>query len=142
MVLLLNAAATWFMVGVIWFVQIVHYPLFGKVGEKSFVGYHRLHKIFIMWVITLPLAVEGMTTLLLLLQRPPAVSAVQVWLGAGLLAVIWASTAAIQVPKHYALSGGFDPRHFRFLVGTNWIRTVGWSLRGALTLWMISGTMG
>jgi len=141
MVLLLNTASTWMMVGVIWFVQIVHYPLFGKVGEESFLEYHRLHKNFIMRVITLPLAVEGLTGLLLVVNRPAGVTNLQVWLGLGLLAVVWASTTALQVPRHFALSKGFDSGHFRFLVGTNWIRTVAWSLRGALTLWMISGAM-
>jgi hypothetical protein len=33
LVLLANLAATFFMVGLIWFVQIVHYPLFGQVGR-------------------------------------------------------------------------------------------------------------
>ncbi|MCK6525129.1 hypothetical protein L6R49_27300, partial [Myxococcota bacterium] len=32
LLLLIHAAATWFMVGLIWFVQIVHYPLFSAVG--------------------------------------------------------------------------------------------------------------
>jgi hypothetical protein len=27
-ILILNACLTWFMTGLIWFVQIVHYPLF------------------------------------------------------------------------------------------------------------------
>jgi hypothetical protein len=30
--MLLHLAATLYMVGVIWFVQVVHYPLFSKVG--------------------------------------------------------------------------------------------------------------
>ena len=34
--LLVNAATTLFMVGVIWFVQSVHYPLFSRVGEAAF----------------------------------------------------------------------------------------------------------
>ena len=34
--LIIHAAATWFMVGLIWFVQIVHYPMFANVGRDSF----------------------------------------------------------------------------------------------------------
>jgi hypothetical protein len=32
-VLLANLSATLFMVSVIWFVQMVHYPLFARVGQ-------------------------------------------------------------------------------------------------------------
>ena len=34
--LLLQAAATLAMVGLIWFIQVVHYPLFGQVGRDKF----------------------------------------------------------------------------------------------------------
>lgn len=33
--LLVHAAATWAMVGLVWFVQVVHYPLFAQVGGMS-----------------------------------------------------------------------------------------------------------
>ena len=33
LLLLLHAGATFFMCGLIWFVQIVHYPLFAQVGS-------------------------------------------------------------------------------------------------------------
>jgi hypothetical protein len=36
LLLLANAAATLFMVGVIRFVQVVHYPLFARVGRPGF----------------------------------------------------------------------------------------------------------
>ena len=35
LLLLLHAAATLFMTGLIWFVQVVHYPLFARVGEDG-----------------------------------------------------------------------------------------------------------
>ncbi len=33
--LILHAGATLYMAGVIWFVQIVHYPLFSRVGQPG-----------------------------------------------------------------------------------------------------------
>ena len=36
LMLLTNAFATLAMVGLIWFVQVVHYPLFAKVGNSCF----------------------------------------------------------------------------------------------------------
>ncbi len=58
--------------------------------------------------------------------------------GAVLLAIIWASTALLQVPAHSRLERGFDAHVHRRLVRTNWIRTVCWTARGvvALTMWL------
>ena len=56
--------------------------------------------------------------------------------GAVLVAIIWASTALIQVPCHAKLVEGFDARAHRRLVDTNWIRTIAWTLRGAIVLIM------
>ena len=36
LILLTQVFATLFMVGLIWFVQIVHYPLYAKVGREQF----------------------------------------------------------------------------------------------------------
>ncbi|OZC02533.1 hypothetical protein BSZ36_05815, partial [Rubricoccus marinus] len=58
--------------------------------------------------------------------------------GAALIGLIWASTAFIQVPLHNALGGAFDAEAHSRLVGTNWIRTVLWSLRAGLVLWLAS----
>ena len=54
-----------------------------------------------------------------------------------LLAVIWGSTALLQIPLHNALSAGFDPEVHARLVQTNWIRTIGWTARGLLALHLI-----
>ncbi|MEQ1727476.1 MAG: hypothetical protein ABL982_03770 [Vicinamibacterales bacterium] len=58
--------------------------------------------------------------------------------GAVLLAIIWASTALLQVPAHNRLERGFDADVHRRLVRTNWIRTVCWTARVvvALTMWL------
>ena len=49
-----------------------------------------------------------------------------------LIAVNWISTWRLQIPLHDALSNGFDQKHCRQLVRTNWIRTIAWSLRGCM----------
>jgi hypothetical protein len=54
--------------------------------------------------------------------------------GLVLLAVVWLSTALLQVPRHTELGGGYSTRAHRALVATNWLRTVAWSARGALVL--------
>ena len=43
LLLLLNALSTWYMVGLIWMVQIVHYKMFDRVGEDVFARYATDH---------------------------------------------------------------------------------------------------
>jgi hypothetical protein len=60
------------------------------------------------------------------------------WTGLALVAAIWLSTAAIQVPCHAKLAAGFDAEVHARLVSSNWIRTVAWTARGLLALAMIA----
>jgi hypothetical protein len=135
-VFLSHAAATLYMTGLIWFVQIVHYPLMSAVGNEEFSAYERRHTSLTTWVVAPPMLLEAATAILLFWFRPVEVSTWQVWCGAILLAVIWLSTALLQVPCHESLSNGFDAAMHRRLVSTNWIRTVSWSLRGLLVVCM------
>jgi len=133
----LHLAATLFMAGVIWFVQIVHYPLLARVGGSRFVEYEQAHTRLTTWVVGPPMLIELATGVLLLWVRPAGVSPAQASAGAALLAVVWLSTALVQVPCHERLSRAFDPAAHRRLVTTNWVRTVAWSLRGLLVAWMV-----
>ena len=136
LILLLNVAATLYMVGLIWCVQIVHYPLFARVGKDSFAAYEAAHSSLITLVVGPPMLLEAATTALLLFFRSPAIRLSEALIGAALLAVIWLSTMFLQVPQHGVLSAGFDAAAHQFLVNSNWLRTVAWSLRGVLVLWM------
>jgi hypothetical protein len=136
LVFLLHFASTWFMVGLIWFVQIVHYPLFARTGTAEFPVYEQTHSAWTTWVVGPPMLVEGITALLLLWFRPAGISTLAIVIGLGLLGVLWLSTAFLQVPCHELLARGFDPVVHQRLVSTNWIRTLAWSLRGLLVLWM------
>jgi hypothetical protein len=136
LVFLSHAAATWYMTGLIWFVQIVHYPLFAAVGSEEFSSYEQRHTSLTTWVVAPPMLLEVATAVLLFWFRPPGVSVWQLWVGIILLAAIWLSTFLLQVPCHETLSNEFDEIVHQRLVSTNWIRTIAWSLRGLLVLWM------
>lgn len=137
LLLLANAGATLFMAGVIWFVQVVHYPLMGRVGRERFTAYSASHSRLTSYVVGPPMLVEATTAALLLVIRPAGIPLYAALAGAGLVAVIWLSTALVQVPRHTAFSRGFDRREHRALVATNWLRTAAWSARGLLVLWML-----
>ncbi len=109
-VLLIHYAATVFMTGVIWVIQLVHYPLFDRVGDAQFAGYEASHVARVTWVVGPPMLAEAFTALALLSSPMPRVPGWVPWVGAALLAVVWLSTAVWQVPQHDVLARGFDPR--------------------------------
>ncbi len=136
-----HLTATLFMTGVIWFVQIVHYPLFRLVGNSEFARYETAHTFWTTWVVAPPMLTEMATAVLLLLFKPKGVSDSILWVNLALLAAIWLSTAFLQVPCHQQLSQGFDAATHHRLVVTNWLRTVCWTMRSGLLLWLAAKLM-
>lgn len=136
--LLVQAFASLAMTGLIWCIQVVHYPLFAAVGRDEFTRYEADHARLITLVVGPLMLVELAAALWLAAVRPAGVPAWMVWTGLALVAAIWISTAAIQVPCHARLAAGFDAEVHARLVSSNWIRTVGWTARGVLSLAMIA----
>jgi hypothetical protein len=132
--LLVQAAATLYMTGLIWFVQLVHYPLMSRVGRDGFADYENAHTRQTSWAVGPPMLAEAATSILIAMQPPAGIPAAGAWLGLGLLAAVWVSTGLLQVPQHRRLSQGFDEAAHRRLVATNWIRVVLWTARGGLVL--------
>lgn len=137
LVLTCHVAVTFYMVGLVWFVQRVHYPLFSNVGPSDFQDYEKAHLARTNPVVGPPMLIELATALALVAFPLSSVPAMAPWLGLGLLGVIWLSTLLLQVPLHRQLARGFGVRPHRRLVSTNWIRTAAWSLRGGIVLWML-----
>jgi uncharacterized membrane protein len=141
-VFLAHLASTLYMVGLIWIVQVVHYPLFAMVGSDGFSAFEQRHAALMTWVVAPPMLIEAATAVMLFWCRPASAERPALWTGAGLLCVIWLSTALIQVPCHDGLSRGFDPLVHQRLVWSNWVRTAAWSLRGLIVLRMASMALG
>ena len=138
LLLLAHAAATWFMVGVIWFVQVVHYPLFGQVGSREFAGWQAANVRRTTFVVGPAMGVEAASALGLPFVLPGWIP----WSGLGLLALCWASTAFLQVPCHARLERSFDPATGHRLVTSNWVRTVAWTARGLLATELLRRGLG
>ena len=129
---LIQLLATWYMVGLIWMVQIVHYPLMGRVGEESFARYEAEHSHKITPIVGAPMLVELVTAAWMLFAPPPTLPRWVAVVGLTLLVLIWLSTAFIQVPCHQRLAAGFDAAAHQTLVRSNWLRTAMWTVRGVL----------
>ena len=116
LIFLIQILATAMMTGIIWFVQIVHYPLFVKIPGKGFTAYERSHTVRTGWVVAPLMLVElgGAVTLLLFprlidCSGLPLVGDPLYLAALGCLILIWASTFLLQVPRSCKESGGIGP---------------------------------
>ena len=137
---LVHVVATWFMVGLIWTIHFVHYPLFSFVGESEYRDYQAEHVERIGRVLLVPWAIEGacVTILLLTVLRgqyrrlaPPVV------IGAGAMAVILGISAFFSAPAHGKLADGFDAAVHSDLMLADLFRTLAWTVRGAIAVWIV-----
>lgn len=136
-VLLLNLVSTFTMVGVIWFVQVVHYPLLSVVPVESASTVAVDHQRRTGWVVMLPMTVEGFTTLGLLKWVPDGVAWWVPWLNGVFLAVALGCTVLLSVPRHARMAAQPDATVGRELVLTNWPRTIAWSARAVVLVLML-----
>lgn len=126
------------MAGLIWFVQVVHYPLMARVGAADVPAYAAEHQRRTGWVVGPLMLVEAATAVVLVVAPPDGVPRAAAVAGLALIVVLWASTALLQVPRHREMLHGFDPGAHRRLVRGNWIRTGAWTARAGLVVGMIA----
>lgn len=126
----LHLASSWFMVGLVWFVQYVHYPLLYDLPATAVPTYQQAHIRRTFPLIPLVMLTEALTALLL---WPGQVtdSVGWAWLVNTIsLAVVWLLTFAVLVPLHQRLTLGYDPRTHQRLLRWNLARSVAWLAHG------------
>ncbi|MGA0961918.1 MAG: hypothetical protein ACO3SZ_03705 [Ilumatobacteraceae bacterium] len=139
---LIHLIATGIMTGIIWFTQIVHYPLFARIPSELSPTHAEENQRRTSWVVGLPMLAEGLCAIALFLSPPDGVSRWLPFVGGVLLSVVLISTVALQVPRHAQLATRLNQDEIDSvvikLVRSNWIRTVGWSARTVLAAVMVS----
>jgi hypothetical protein len=137
-VLLVNAATALAMTGVIWFVQVVHYPLFDGVAPADWPAYHDRHTTRTGYLVAPLMVAEIASSALLVLDRPDGVTAGLAVTGLVLAAITWLLTLGVATRDHGRLSTGWDARIARRLVSAGWGRTAAWTAHGAVALAMLA----
>lgn len=122
------------MAGIIWFVQLIHYPTLTPPASGTFPEQHRDYTRR-MGLLVGPVMILEMALQTLWLYREPSPAALT---GMILLLLIWISTFTLQVPRHNRLCTAYDPDTVRTLVSTNWIRTLAWTARSLLLTVLLS----
>ena len=137
LVLIAHGISTVAMTGVIWFVQVVHYPLFQKIPAEQFVVYEKAHTLRTGLVVMPLMTIELITAILLVMYLDSTVWYLSYELGLGLLLLIWLVTLLVFAPMHGKLCDGYDNGTIRRLLKLNWVRTIVWSLRSVMVSLLI-----
>lgn len=124
----IHLVASWFMTGLIWLIQIVHYPLFNKVGVAEFPLYHALHSKLISFIV-MPVMIFELLSLAVLIMGFDDFRLLDKIILSSSLFIIWATTFFFSVPAHNELANGFSEAQYQKLVWTNWFRTFFWTLK-------------
>lgn len=135
--LITQALASSGMFGLIWFVQIIHYPLFAQAaagGQDAWIAYERAHTRRTTLVVFPLMFAELGSTALINLER---IDSYLAWAGSLLVAFLWFSTFAMAVPLHAKLTKRFDAIDHKKLVAVNALRTIAWTARAGLAVWML-----
>ena len=138
--LVIHLAATLFMVGLIWTIHYVHYPLFAYVGESTYASFQAAHVERIGKLLFVPWLIEGITLIGVLalaflgthkVLRVPAV------INGAAMAVVLMISGFWSAPAHAKLADGFDTSIHDQLMTVNLIRALAWTVCGICAMWMV-----
>jgi hypothetical protein len=120
-----NFVATLFLTGLIWVIQILHYPSFQFVGAENFIKFHEFHSSRITFIVAPLMLLEIVTSAYLLNYAFNSTSMFNLVT----VLLLWGLTFFISVPIHTRLSEGYNLELIQKLVTTNWYRTALWTVR-------------
>ncbi|MGF1668926.1 MAG: hypothetical protein ACFCU6_00655 [Balneolaceae bacterium] len=134
-ILIGNISVSFILTGIIWVIQIVHYPSFHYTGEKNFSVYHQFHTQRISLLVVPLMLIELITSVVLtLFEKLPALLT---YSSLACVLLIWTVTFLLQVPVHNKLSAGYNKQQVNKLVAGNWFRTILWSLKAILGIMLL-----
>lgn len=129
LVILGQVFSTFFMTGLIWLIQLVHYPAFHKVNPQKFSEFESFHSRTITWIVLPVMSLELVISIYLMLEMSGTYGW---WVGLtnlGTVGFLWIYTLLVSARIHGQLASGYNSDLVNKLVRTNWARTTVWSLR-------------
>lgn len=116
--LLAHCFCVFYMTGVIWIIQIVHYPLMKFVSEPGWMKFHKAHTSLITWVVAPPMIAQAITSIFTGQYQAPLVF---------LSLAVFLVTLIFSIPIHNQLAKEFKNENLKKLILMNWIRTLIWT---------------
>ncbi len=128
----LHLFATLLMTGVVWFVQLVHYPSFRFVSTEKGIEAVRFHQRNTSYLV-MPLMLTEMGTGILLMSSSWITQyGNYLLINLALLFLIWGVTFLRMMPIYRRLNQNMNEESISSLISTNWIRTALWTARAGL----------
>lgn len=124
------------LTGLIWTVQRVVYPQFALVPAEAFPSYHERYTSQITLLVGPLMMVELVLAAWTVWRARQAPLRVLWLLASALCLATWLLTGLVQVPQHEALAKGLSDERVQALVQSNGFRTLAWSLRLALLVFL------
>ena len=125
----LQYLVTFALIGLIWTIQLIHYPAFQYIESDRFVEFEKMHTVKISFIVAPLMLIEIITSVMILTLSPHLFeSSVLLFT----IVLIWLSTFFLSVPCHQILAKGKDDLVIQKLIHTNWLRTILWSIKGVL----------
>ena len=115
------------MVGVIWVIQLVHYPSFHFIKPDIYTVFQKFHMEKISMIV-MPMMIAELITVLLLLYSEDSKN-ILIIISFILLIIIWGITAVFFSGMHNKLIAGYQETIVNDLIVMNWIRTLLWTIR-------------
>ncbi|MBN2858137.1 MAG: hypothetical protein JXN63_07025 [Candidatus Delongbacteria bacterium] len=113
-------------VGLIWTIQLAHYPSFHYVRKERFIEFEKFHTFRILLLVAPLMFLELVSSLALLYLNSFRLHEIIVLI---IVALLWFVTFYWSVPCHKKLLKGKDKAVIDTLINTNWIRTFLWTLK-------------
>lgn len=135
--LVINVFTTFFMTGLIWIIQLTHYPSFGYIDSKSWNVFHNFHTRTITTIVAPIMILELISSFALLFNLQLQSFSVSLLINFIGNLLVFVSTAFVSLPLHSKLSEKFCLHSIRSLVLTNWARTFVWTVLSFNLIWML-----
>ena len=132
--LMIHIISTSIMVGVIWVMQLVHYPSFKYVKESDYIIFQKYHMSNISYIVFPVMFTELITALIILFFGEKSLFFV---LSLICLFLIWVITGVLFTKYHSILKEGKDLMIIEKMIKANWIRALLWTMRLIMILFVI-----
>ena len=133
---MIHLVSTSFMVGVIWIVQLVHYPTFLFIDEQKSYDFQKFHMSRISYIVMPAMTTELFSGIYIFIYSNMAIDSNLFLLALTILIINWIITALVFVKMHNKLLINYKIEIISLLVKWNWLRTLLWSVRLILLLRM------
>jgi hypothetical protein len=125
----LHLLASFALVGLIWTIQVVHYPSFYYIKDDEFTRFEHFHSKSITFIVAPLMSIELICGCILFIRDWSS----YIWiLNILCILLIWLVTVFVSIPCHNKLLESKDTKAIERLIKTNWIRTALWSLKSLL----------